>query len=508
MHWKNGATGALLTLPLAALAFAHGHGTGYYAVLNDFWGNAFAANRWAPSASALWNGFYPPAYPTLLALLPGDRLVASAYVLNVVAGWTLLTAVFTCVAHLSTRAVAAVASLAVAAHPLVATQVLTTGADAPFVALAVVGALAVWTAASNPAPSTRLAVVGGLCLAVAAWLRYHGFVFALGALVSAVAVGGRVALRPVMIAGAVVAAAGLALAALGASAGDLASLQRAQAFNVFKGHVGSVNWYHLDLSTLPSTVGEAVARDPAAFWRSYPRYTLPHLWLALPIVVARMAPSAAVRRFAWFAGAAAVVFVPLVDLGASPRGLAPAVPLTLAALAMAADDIVRRLSTARARTAAAAIALVVAVGYAGWRWIPETRQFVEDSRAQAGVAHDLESRLRAERVAIGVQVFSDYDFYFPSARGWQVTSYHPRMVGGWPSLDLAGYQSVFPRPSTASLDAFLDDLQRLGVTHLVLTSGAGALQPDLGRLATGALTSPRVEMIPAPSGLTLFRLVG
>lgn len=498
--------GALLAAPLAALCLVHGHAVGYYAALNDFWGNAFAANTWAPSAHALWNGFYPPGYPTLLAWLPGSRLVVSAYAANVAAGWVLLAVVFAGVARLGGRWAAAGALGLVALHPDVATQVLTTGADAPFVTLAVTGALLLHRAATSG--STGAAVGAGLCLAAAGWTRYHGFVFAFGALAAGLAVGGRRAVRPLAIAASIVAAAGVGLLLLGAAAGDMGRLQRAQAFNVFKGHVGAVNWYHLDPGTLPGSVGEAIARDPAAFRRSYLAYLLPHAWLAvLPLVAALAARSREVRSFAVFAGVTAAVFAPLVDLGASPRGVAAAVPVVLAAVALVVGDLVRRVPAGR-RTAAAGLAAAALAGYAAVAWVPATRGFLADVRQQAATARALDARLTADRVRIGVQVFTDFDFYFLDAPGWQVTSYHPRAIGGWPSLDLAGYADTFPAPSTASLDRFLDDCQAMGVTHLVLTPNAAAIQPDLGRLATGERTSPRVLEVDGIPGVRIFRLVG
>ncbi|MEZ5291641.1 MAG: hypothetical protein R2745_11190 [Vicinamibacterales bacterium] len=518
MSWRDAAVGAVLAAPLAALCLTHGHAVDYYAALNDFWGNAFAADTWAPSARALWNGFYPPGYPTLLAWLPGSRLVVSAYVANVAAGWALLAALFAGVAGLGGRWAAAGALGLVALHPDVATQVLTTGADAPFVAVAVTGALLLHVAATSGrgrdgddriTPRSTISAVGaGLCLAAAAWLRYHGFVFALGALAAGVVVGGRRAVRPLAIAASIVAVAGVSLLLLGVAAGDVGRLQRAQAFNVFKGHVGAVNWYHLDPGTLPASVGEAIARDPAAFRKSYLAYVAPHLWLAVvPLVAALAARTTEVRRFAVFAGVTSAVFVPLVDLGASPRGVVAAVPLVLAAVVLVIADLVRRAPEAR-RTAAAGLAAAGVAAAVAWAWVPATRGFLADVRQQASTSRALEARLKADRVRIGVQVFTDFDFYFLDAPGWQVTSYHPRAIGGWPSLDLTGYANAFPTPSTASLDRFLDDCQAMGVTHLVLTPNAAAIQPDLGRLATGERTSPRVLEVEGIPGVRIFRLVG
>ena len=75
-------------------------------------------------------------------------------------------------------------------------------------------------------------------------------------------------------------------------------------------------------------------------------------------------------------------------------------------------------------------------------------------------------------------------------------------------VPLAGYEELYPPPSTQSLDQFLTDCQKVGVTHLVLTSAATLVLPDLGKLFAGSLVSSRVVDVPAIPGVRIFRLVG
>jgi hypothetical protein len=120
----------------------------------------------------------------------------------------------------------------------------------------------------------------------------------------------------------------------------------------------------------------------------------------------------------------------------------------------------------------------------------------------------LEAALRRDGVAIAMQVFSTTELYFLGASGWQVGNYHPRIIGGWPTIDLDGYRDVFPGPSTDSLDEFLNDCQRFGVTHVALGSASGLAQRELGQLFDGRLTSPRLFEIEGFPGVRVFRIIG
>lgn len=487
---------------------AHGRAIGYFAPLDDFWGNAFSANTWAWRASALWNGFFPPGYPTLLTLLPGPRLVSSAFHLNLACGVTLLVLAWTTTRRLAGPAAGLTAMTLVAVHPIVTTQVLTTGADALFVVLAVAGALGLFHATTGARDRWGLSLAAGALLGASGWVRYHGFVFSAGALAAALVAGGTSSWRRVAIAALPVVLAGAGILALGTAAGDLASIERAQAFNVYKGHVAAVNWFHLDAATLPTSVGDAIARDPAAFWRSYLAFGAPQLWLALPLVAAALVATARVRRFAVFALLLGAVFLPVVNLGASPRGVAAIVPLVLMAVALALTALVARVPARGWRAAAAAGLALATTAYAWTAWLPANRDFVASTRARAQASSDIETRLRQERVVFGAQVFTDNDFYLVHADGWQVATYHPRSIGGWPKLDMAGYLESYPEPSTESFDRFLDDCHRVGVTHLVLTAAAGYVQPDLGKLFDGSLTTARLAEVTGTPGVRIFRLVG
>lgn len=109
---------------------------------------------------------------------------------------------------------------------------------------------------------------------------------------------------------------------------------------------------------------------------------------------------------------------------------------------------------------------------------------------------------------LATQVFSVAGFYFVNAPGWHVDNYHPRIKGGWPTLDLPGFLETYPPPSTESLDAFLDDCQRFGISHLVLTDLSGALMRELGQLFDGRVTSPRTLDIGSASAVRVLRIVG
>lgn len=429
----------------ALTCIAHGNSVAQFTVLNDFWGNAFAADHWEWNARRMWNGFFPPGYPFLLTILPGQRMLTSAYTFNVLAGTVLLLAVWRFMQHAGATWTGVLAMSLVALHPLLLAQVLTTGPDAAFVTLAVVGALLIFGATVLPQPSLRAAVIGGMALAAAGWLRYHAFPFSAAVFVAAAVVGGRARVRLVAFAALPVLLAGVALLCLGWAAGDPWAVLRDQAFNTYTRLIQGPNWFQLPpASAFPSTVGEAIARDPAAFRRNYVAFSAPHLWLVLPPVAALILGSRVARLFGLYALIVSALFVPVVNLGASPRGVACVVPLVLIAGAWAIGDSLGRVRSEVFRHAWATVAVSCLIAFVWTQWKPETSAYLEAVRYRHRVSTTLEAILRADRVKIAMQVFSTTDLYFLGATGWRVASYHPRVVGGWPTIDLPGYNESYP----------------------------------------------------------------
>lgn len=486
----------------------HGVSTAFFPVLNDFWGNAFAATLWSWSARQQWNGFFPPGYPTILTLLPGARLVESAYYFNVFSGAASLLAVWWFVQRRTSPWTALIAGMTVAGHPLVLTQVLTTGPDAFFVALAVSGAFVVFTTATRAEEGWSWPIAGGLLLGAACWIRFHGLTWAPAVIAAAGVVVGRSSLRPLVRAGIVFAACAALLGLLGVAAGDIGAMTRDQAFNVYSRLVHPVNWFHLDREPIPQTLAAAIARDPSAFLRNYLTFSAPHLWLGLATVVAALVGRGEARRFSLFTLVTGLVFVPVVNLGASPRGIASFVPLVMVAVVWAAADAVARLERASTRRGATLVLGAAAAMFAWQYWLPEHRRYVEEVRIRVARASEVEDILRRDRVKLGTQVFAVADFYFVHAPGWHVGNYFPRIKGGWPTLDLPGFLETYPPPSTETLDAFLDDCQRFGISHLVLSEPSGAMFRDLGQLYDGRLTTGRVAEVGSIPGMRVFRIVG
>jgi hypothetical protein len=499
---------ALVVAGFGAVCWWHGQSVDHFTVLNDFWGNAFAADHWQWNARRLWNGFFPPGYPFLLTMLPGDRLPESAYNANVLAGMALLATIWTFFRRWSSPATGFLAMALVAAHPLVLTQVLTTGPDVLLVTVTAIGALSLFHIAALPAPDVRVALIGGVALGLAGWLRYHAFPWSAALLIAALLIGGRPRWRVIAVVTAPIAAAGLGLVALGLAAGDLSALPRDQAFNTFVHLVEAPNWFHLPPpAALPSTVWEAIARNPAAFRQNYLTFSAPHLWLLVPPLAAIVFGTGAARRFGAFTLVATLIFVPIVNLGASPRGVACVVPLMLGSAAWAMTAALDRLRGPLRLPIAVAGTMLLAV--CCWRvWAPEIIGYVEAARARHAMSQALESKLRADKVRFAMQVFSTTELYFVGATGREVAAYHPRIMGGWPSVDLPAYNHVYPAPSARSFDEFLADCHRFGITHLALGSASSSAQRELGQLFDGRLTSDRVQEIPGVPGVRLFRIVG
>lgn len=495
-------------MAFALAGWSHGRSVGFLTFLNDFWGNAFAAEHWQWSAGRLWNGFFPPGYPFLLTILPGKRLIESAYGFNLLSGLGVLGAVGLFMARSTSAWLGVAAAGLVALHPVVVTQVLTTGADAPFIALTTVGTLGFFRALDRPARGVVPVLAAGAALGLAGWIRYHGFAWAAALVVGAALAGAHRTPRVVLLVLAPVAAAGLALVALGLAAGDIWAIQRDQAFNTYVHLVQAPDWFHLPpRASLPATVPEAIARDPQAFWQNYLRFIAPHGWLLAAPLAAALLGSGPARRFGVFVLGASLVFIPVVGLGASPRGVACVVPPMLCAAVWMMSDATRRVPPA-SRTAVAVLAMVLVTAFGWTYWRPAIRAYVDEARVRAAISQDLEARLRADRVTIGMQVFSTTELYFLRASGWQVANYHPRVVGGWPTFDLPGYNETYPPPSSASLDAFIDDCHRFGITHLALGAASTYVLPELGEVFDGRRRSARLAELPGIAGVRLFRLIG
>lgn len=505
MPWQ--VLSVLALAGFAAAAVFHGIATVFFPVLNDFWGNAFAATHWSWTATQQWNGFFPPGYPTILTLLPGPRLVESAFYFNVASGVALLAAAMLFLQRRTTPLAALVGAVLIALHPLVITQILTTGPDAAFVALAVGGALVAFVAAARPGPASSWQMLcAGMLLGAACWIRYHGLNWAAAVFAAAWLIGGRTATRPVAIGAAVFGVWALALAALGLAADDLGALTRDQAFNVYSRLVHPVNWFHLDREPIPATIAEAIARDPVAFRQNYLAFGAPHLWYGAVCLVAAAVARDEARRFAQFVLCLGLVFVPVVNLGASPRGVASFVPLVIMAAVWAGADAVSRLR-GQWRTAAASLVSASVLAGAGYAWWPPIARYVEEARFRSMRAAQIETILRADRVKLATQVFAVADFYFVHAPGWDVASYFPRFKGGWPTLDLPQFLEVYPPPSTAGLDPFLDDCQRFGVSHLVLSDASGGMFRELGQVYDGRRASDRLTEVGSLPGTRVFRIV-
>jgi hypothetical protein len=503
---------ALFTLGLALYAWAcvaHARATSFLPVRNDFWGNAFAADHWQWSARRMWNGFFPPGYPFLLTVLPGSRLIESAFLFNVVAGAALLIVVWTWVQRHAGPWPAHLAAALVAVHPLLLTQVLTTGPDAACVTLGALGALLLFSAVDGAPRTIGTAVAAGMALAAAALLRYHAFPFSAALLAAAAIVGGRGTARVVVAAAIPIAIAGLALAAIGLAAGDLLAVLREQAFTVFTRLVEPSDPVHLPPPAgVPQTVGDAIARDPNAFRRNYLAFSAPHLWYLIPPMAAVFFASGAARRFGVFTLLAGLLFVPVVNLGASPRGIAGLLPLILVTFAWTAIAGLARVRSVAVRRVVVAAVAVIGLAHAWQVWWPEVSGFVSAARARSQSAATLEAALRADGVASGSQVFATTEAYLLGASGWQIDNVHPRIIASRPAIDLDGYLEAYPPPSIASLDALLDDCRRAGVTHLVLGDGSSRIQPELGELFDGRRSSPRVTEVAGAPGVRVFRIVG
>ncbi len=198
-----------------------------------------------------------------------------------------------------------------------------------------------------------------------------------------------------------------------------------------------------------------------------------------------------------------LLYLPIVGLGTSLRGFAPVVPGTMLCVGLLLGAI-RPSMTGRVPRAAGLLAAVLITALA-WRWWwPDDRAFVQTSIAGYEWRRAVEIELRAQGVTAPLQVFGDAGFHFVLHPGPGWYSYLPRSNGGWPRLDLYGLDRLAPEIRADSLDAFVEDCRRNGITHIVIGATIGALQPELGELFAGQRAHPGLTRTATVAGFAVF----
>jgi 4-amino-4-deoxy-L-arabinose transferase-like glycosyltransferase len=493
----------LLIAGLFSLGAVVGARTRYFPALNDFWPLLFQSNTLAWGEwDTFRNGFFPPGYAVFLWLLGGDQILKTAFLANVVFGCATVLVVYLACSRFTSEATAWACAACAALQPLVFASMLTTGPDAGCMFFAVGAVLLLaHSLEGSEALRRRGSWMAGALWGIATLWRYHYVAFAACALAAAAIVWRR---RDV---GRAVAAWSVSLAILAALSllpGFSEQVARAQAFNVYKTIV-PVDWYHLP-SDVPASVVGVIRRDPAAFAGAALRFAAPHLWLLVPCTLGAVMMRASSRRFAVAVLLLQLSYLPVVSAGGSPRGILPLVPPALLCGALVVEAALAVVKTAALRRAAASAVVLVVGTLVVARWAPQDRAFIEASIAGYEWRRAVERELRAQGVTTPTQVFGDAGFHFVTGSGSGWYAYVPRFNGGWPRLDLHGLDEMMPELSAESLDALVADCERLGVTHLVLSSSAGALMPDLGRLYEGRLAHPRLRLTASVAGMRIYRV--
>lgn len=477
-------------MPLGVVAIWLGLRTRHYPYLNDFWPLLFQAGTFDWSTlDSLRNGFFPPGYAIFLRLITSPRTIVYAYYAGVAFTIGTVLTSYVMAARLASPMTGIVAAALTAFHPLTFSLTMTTGPDSGcvFMLFLALSLLLVASEAERPHPAAEW-LAAALFFVAILW-RYHALVFGGAAILASAAVyRPRVPWRAAL--GVVAALAVFAVLSL--LPGLSPQLARAQAFGVWEA-MHPVNWYHMP-TDIPESIAAVIRADPRVFLRAYWTFHRPHLWMFAIPMFAALAATGPARRAALTVVVLEVLYVPISGLGTSPRGIAPMVPASMLTLAILIEGIGARLrprvgSTLRLATAATAIA------FAGLTWWPANRAFLDSSIAGYEWRAAVETELRRLGVAAPLQVFGDAGFHFVLRHGPGWYAYLPRSNGGWPRLDLYGLERIAPELDTTSLDAFVADCARSGITHIVIGSSIGGLVPDLGRVYAGQLIHP--HLVPA-----------
>jgi hypothetical protein len=494
----------LLVFGLAAMAAWLGWRIRHYPVLNDFWPLFIQAGTldWS-NVESFKNGFFPPGYAVFLSLLPGQYVLAQAYYANVAFSVATVMVTYVAARNLAGPAGGFAAATLTALHPLSFALMMTTGPDAGCIFMLWTGFCLLHAAVSAGNSRSRRwsGWIAGVLFAVAILWRYHALVYAVASLAAVFAVTrGRVVWRAAI-------GVGAALAVLGGLSlfpGFSSQLARAQAFGVWEA-LHPVNWYHMP-TDFPPSIAAVIRAEPEAFLRAYWQFHRPYLWLLAPPVLAALLVRGGGRRFALSLVILQIVYLPVVGVGTSPRGVAPVVPATMLSIGLLIGHVQQWLPRSLPQIARTALPAALVLAVAARSWWRDNRSFIEASIAGYESRSAVELELRAQGVTAPLQVFGDAGFHFVlyPGRGWY--SYLPRSNGGWPRLDLYGLDRIAPEIRTDSLDDFVEDCKRNGITHIVLGPTVGALLPDLAQVFTGERAHPSLNQTASVAGFKIFAI--
>jgi hypothetical protein len=296
------------------------------------------------------------------------------------------------------------------------------------------------------------------------------------------------------------------LAALSLLPGFSPQLARAQAFGVWEA-MHAVNWYQMP-TDFPPSVQAVIRAEPELFLQTYWRFHRPYVWLVVPPFLAAIALRGRARRVAVSILVLELIYLPVVGVGTSLRGFAPVVPLTMACTGLLMAWSAKRLERLLPRALAVGVPMALTIWAVGPSWIPANQAFVEASITGFEWRRAVELELRAEGVTAPLQVFGDAVFHFVLEPGPGWYSYLARSNGGWPRLDLYRLKEVAPELETTSLDAFVLDCERSGITHIVIGSTAGGLNAELGELYSGHRTHPVLHQTATVAGFKIYKVGG
>ena len=488
--------------------------TDWFVPLNDFWGYVLLACRWDWSRPATYfNGVHPLGYVVLLKTVCRPTLetfvAAREYGswINVLAAGLGLVATFgLAMRRLGAGAWALVAIVALSVSPYFV-MCLTQTADCGCAALVTLGLWALHRACLS---DRQLAapVLAGLCVGLAALLRYYGAGLALG--IAAGVLLREVGCRRIPRQAVAFAAAFIAVYSLQMGTNVLSGhgpLETDAALNVQVYHFG-INWFEMPAPRSLTMLG-VIRQSPGRFALSFiSRYfedgLLPLLLLTFNLLRAR---DRATRGFLIIMMTTVLSYTAIQALGGSPRGAWLFLPLIAVEGVVALRWFVRLTRRRAARSpiagglATAALILILASG--GLRQARSMRWLASAHLASATHLAKCEEVLKAEGVTNAKQVFTSNDGLYFRSLGM------PARNGGWERYSDPEFAKTNPNVDISSLAAFHADCRRRGITHLLLNKATAYLGEPLDSLLRFGERTPHLgfRFVRALDADTIYRVV-
>jgi hypothetical protein len=487
--------------------------TNFHVGLNDFWGFYYLSeNLDINTPESLSNRFSPIGYPIFLKLLSFGNQIVAAHLINIFFGLAMLGGIAYLCAITVGPAWAMLCVLILSILPKFSDYITIPGPDIGMAAfLTIGGVLLLRASVITPKDDRikRLIIMGGIFCGLSALWRYHGLVMAFGLILFTAIVSRKVFRHFILGFSSMMFV--YAIQIFFNILSGRSPFETASSFNAFISTHG-VSWHNVSqiLDKVPKSVLAVIIDSPSSFIQMY----IPNVLRFLPYFIPALLCVFLLKKKIYIKigiiiTLTFILYVLVVAVGArlSGRGDIPLLSFTVYSTVvllkfMRENYLVQKKENKSIATITLTAILCVVIILFSSFFMTNYRQIKQ--RRMANMKYlAIESVLLEEgTVSHARQIFSDdFDLYFP-----HFTYYRPYLNGGWRRYDLSDYNEKYPDLAVDSVESFLEDCHRHNISHLVLTSRARRLSPQIQKIYSGKITSNQITKIANFPGIKVFRI--